>query len=189
MSGELPWPWLAAEVRSGASQEAAEPHEMSASPCSCPAADTAAGSASWLAVALAACRDLLVASGMRVLRSPSPSLQLCSSCRTCSAPICLLLASSFCLLPSVFFSVVFSPCASLLVFLSHIFSAPFFQLLFPSLRLLLLFRPALPSPWHTALLYGKFLESVRSRMLRTASHATGQHKLCIAQITVLPNLY
>lgn len=98
--------------------------------------------------------------------------------QTLSAPVCI-----FCSAPPL--SVLSSPCAFHLVFLSRFFLLPSpspscipFPLLFS------FFSPGVFSIWHSALLYGKLLESIHSQMPLTASYATGQHKLCITQIHI-----
>lgn len=152
------------------SHEVAEPHEsQGTSPCPCPLADTAVGSASRLAEALIAWREPLVASSVHALLSVSPfpcffsSLihpadALCPDCIFCSAPPLtfhpLLLFS-----PSPFFS---GPVPFTLSFI-----------LFPAFELFLFmhplpwvavsfFSPTLFPLWHSALLYSKFLECVHS---------------------------
>lgn len=111
------------------SHEVAEPHEsQGTSPCPCPLADTAVGSASRLAAALTACRDLPVTSSVRALLSISPFPRFFSSLIHPADPLCpylhLLFSSSSLLSSSssvLSFSILFSHCAFHLVFLSCFF--------------------------------------------------------------------
>lgn len=177
--------------RAGVSHKTAEPHESwGASPLPCPQADTAVGSASRLTAALAACRDLLVASSVHALLLHfHASSHLLLILQTLSAPICIfcsappLLSSS----SSIFsFSTLFSPCAFHLVFLSCflLLSSSFPSFICPLfLGLPLLLLPHSSTPLAPCALCGEFPEFVHSQMLLTASYATGQHKLCIAQLS------
>lgn len=180
------------------SHEVAEPHEsQGTSPCPCPLADTAVGSASRLAEALIAWRDPLVASSVRALLSISPFpcfSHLLFILQTLSA----LPASSVQLLLSPFIPLFYS--LLLHSFLALCLSPCLSFILFPAIELFLFmhplpwvavsfFSPTLFPLWHSALLYSEFLECVHPQTPLTASYATGQHKLCITQITVLPNLY
>lgn len=119
------------EQRKGAglSREVAEPRESrGASPRPCPPAGVAVGSASRLAAALAACRDLLVASSVHALLSVSPFPCFFSSLIHPADPLCphlRFLFSSSSLLSSssvLSFSILLLPCALHLVFLSYFFS-------------------------------------------------------------------
>lgn len=111
------------------SHELAEPHESrGTSPCPCPLADTAVCSASQLAATLTACRDLLVASSMHGLLSISPFPCFFSSLIHPADTLCprlhLLFSSSSLLSFSssiLSFSILLSPCAFHLVFLSRFF--------------------------------------------------------------------
>lgn len=150
------------------SHKSAEPHESwGASLLPCPQADTAVGSASRLTAALAACRDLLVASSVHALLLHFfASSHLLLILQTLSAPFCIFHSAP----PLSYHPLLFSPSPLIshpqdevpfILSFFHAFSC--YRALSPpsyapaSLDCPSFFSPTLLPLWHSALCVVSFL--------------------------------